>query len=132
PPNDGGESFGKGPVGTSGYFNRPAATAKAFVDGGLATGDLGYVDEAGFLYVVERRTDWILAGGENVYPSEVESVLSGMDGIREVGVVGKQDDQWGQSPVAFVVTDSPSITKEAIIAYAKKRLAKYKLPTAIY
>ncbi|HLR09520.1 MAG TPA: o-succinylbenzoate--CoA ligase [Bacillota bacterium] len=131
-PNEVGEIFVKGPMVTSGYFNKPAATAKAFVDGWLATGDLGYVDEAGFLYVVERRTDLIISGGENVYPSEVESVLSGMDGIREVGVVGKQDDQWGQSPVAFVVTDSPSITKEAIIAYAKKRLAKYKLPTAIY
>src|SRR5699024_205608 len=131
-PNEVGEIFVKGPMVTSGYFNKPAATAKAFVDGWLATGDLGYVDEAGLLYVVERRPDVILSGAVIVCSSEVESVFSGWDGIRKVGVFGNQVNQWGQYPVAFVVTDSPSITKEAINAYAKKRLAKYKLPRVIY
>ena len=89
------------------------------------------MDEAGFLYVVDRRTDLIISGGENIYPSEIESVLSGMDGIIEVGVVGMVDEIWGQVPVAFVVKDNETITKKEIISYAQEKLAGYKIPNKI-
>ncbi|WP_106496832.1 o-succinylbenzoate--CoA ligase [Lentibacillus sp. Marseille-P4043] len=127
-----GEIFVKGPMVTNGYFNKTEATLKSIHDGWLATGDLGYVDEEGFLYVVDRRKDLIISGGENIYPTEVESVLSGMTQISEVGVVGSDDDTWGQVPVAFIVAQDEKVTKEEIITYAKKRLAKYKLPKQIH
>ncbi|SET33443.1 2-succinylbenzoyl-CoA synthetase [Oceanobacillus limi] len=126
-----GEIYVKGPMVTKGYFKNKEATKKAFQEGWLATGDLGYVDEDGFLYVVDRRKDLIISGGENIYPSEVESVLAGMESIKEIGVVGKEDPTWGQIPVAFVVV-SNSVKQEEIKLYAKKRLAKYKVPKEIY
>src|SRR5699024_9822416 len=100
-----GEIYVKGPMVTKGYFNNEQATNKALIDGWLATGDLGYTDREGFLYVVDRRKDLIISGGENIYPTEVENVLSSMEGVQEVGVVGKADDKWGQVPVAFAVTE---------------------------
>ncbi|MGY0693215.1 o-succinylbenzoate--CoA ligase [Virgibacillus sp. FSP13] len=127
-----GEIFVKGPMVTNGYFNKTEATLKSIHDGWLATGDLGYVDKEGFLYVVDRRKDLIISGGENIYPTEVESVLSGMDQINEVGVVGGDDDTWGQVPVAFIVAQDEKVTEEEIINYAKTRLAKYKLPKQIH
>ncbi|MBP1969557.1 O-succinylbenzoic acid--CoA ligase [Virgibacillus natechei] len=126
-----GEILVKGPMVTKGYFNNSDATKKAVANGWLATGDLGYVDQSGFLYVVDRRKDLIISGGENIYPSEIESVLSGMDEVKEVGVVGKNDDTWGKVPVAFIVGNS-TLTEEACIAYAANYLAKYKLPKQIY
>ncbi|MEN1970293.1 o-succinylbenzoate--CoA ligase [Lentibacillus sp. N15] len=126
-----GEILVKGPMVTHGYFNQTQATKKAIHDGWLATGDLGYLDDDGFLYVVDRRNDLIISGGENIYPSEVESVLSGMDAISEIGVVGKLDANWGQVPVAFVVADG-TVTASDITKYAEQHLAKYKHPAAIY
>lgn len=127
-----GEVFVKGPMVTKGYLHNPVETEKVLQDGWLATGDLGYLDEDGFLYIVERRTDLIISGGENIYPSEIESVLTGMKEIQEVGVVGKQDEIWGQIPVAFIVTNSSTLTKEEIDAYAESYLAAYKRPKKIY
>lgn len=131
-PNEIGEIFVKGPMVTRGYFNNETATTKAFEDGWLSTGDLGYVDEEGYLYVVDRRKDLIISGGENIYPSEIESVLSGFEGIIEVGVAGRSDETWGQVPVAFVVVHDQSVTIEQILAYAKERLAAYKIPKEIH
>lgn len=127
-----GEVFVKGPMVTKGYLHNPIETEKALRDGWLATGDLGYLDEDGFLYIVERRTDLIISGGENIYPSEIESVLTGMMEIKEVGVVGKRDETWGQVPVAFVVTNTNTVTKQAISTYAAPYLAAYKRPKEIY
>src|SRR5699024_7333381 len=87
-----GEILVKGPKVTKAYFKNEAATKKSIQNGWLATGDLGYTDESGFLYVVDRRSDLIISGGENIYPSEIESVLSEMNQIEEIGVVGKEDD----------------------------------------
>lgn len=126
-----GEIYVKGPMVTHGYFNNEAATEQKIRNGWLATGDLGYLDEDGFLYVVDRRNDLIISGGENVYPSEVESVLSGMEQVAEIGVVGKRDENWGQVPVAFVVREG-HITAAEIMDYAAQHLAKYKHPKAIY
>lgn len=127
-----GEILVKGPMVTRGYYKNDLANKEAFHKGYLATGDLGYVDEEGFLYVVDRRDDLIISGGENIYPTEIEGVLSEMREIKEVAVVGQKDDYWGEVPVAFVVKSKPSVTEEEIIAYASKRLAKYKVPKFIY
>ncbi|MDY0405272.1 o-succinylbenzoate--CoA ligase [Virgibacillus sp. 179-BFC.A HS] len=126
-----GEIIVKGPMVTKGYYNREETNEKSFAGGWLATGDLGYLDEEGFLYVVDRRNDLIISGGENIYPTEVENALASMSGIREAGVVGKKSQQWGQVPVAFVALDNADLTKEKIIAYLKDLLAPYKIPKEI-
>lgn len=126
-----GEIFVKGPMVTEGYYKNEQANNRVFNDGWLATGDLGYVDEKGFLYVVERRTDLIISGGENIYPTEVENVIARLGEILEVGVIGVPDEKWGQVPVAFVVK-TDEISSELIISYAKQRLASYKLPKHIF
>lgn len=128
---DVGELFVKGPMVTQGYLNNETKTNKTITDGWLATGDLGYLDEEGFLFVVDRRKDLIISGGENIYPTEIESVLSSMDVIYEAGVAGKVDARWGQVPVAFVVKQKET-TVEAIFNYMEKKLARYKIPKEIY
>jgi len=127
-----GEIYVKGPMVTKGYYNNLTATTAAIHDHWLATGDLGYVDEEGFLYVMDRRSDLIISGGENVYPAEVEAVLTGMNHIKEVGVVGVDDDTWGQVPVAFVVKTQASVTAKELIDYAQQKLAMYKVPKQVY
>ncbi|MCT2535848.1 o-succinylbenzoate--CoA ligase [Aquibacillus koreensis] len=127
-----GEIFVKGPMVTPGYYQNDEANSKSFHNGWLATGDLGYLDNEGFLYVVDRRKDLIISGGENIYPAEIENVLLGMSGIVEAGVVGKDDEKWGQVPVAFVVKNENSLHESAVIAYCLEKLAKYKTPKHIY
>src|SRR5690625_731788 len=127
-----GEIYVKGPMVTKGYYNNLTATTAAIHDHWLATGDLGYVDEEGFLYVMDRRSDLIMSGGENVYPAEVEAVLTGMNHIKEVVVVGVDDDTWGQVPVAFVVKTQASVTAKELIDYAQQKLAMYKVPKQVY
>lgn len=126
-----GEVFVKGPMVTKGYYNADEKNKETFVDGWLKTGDLGYFDGEGFLYIVDRRSDLIISGGENIYPTEIESVLSDLLEIKEVGVVGMQDNKWGEVPVAFIVKDK-EITKEKILNFAQENLAKYKVPKKIY
>ncbi|WP_193065454.1 o-succinylbenzoate--CoA ligase [Oceanobacillus oncorhynchi] len=129
--NEVGEILVKGPMVTPGYYNRPEANEKSFLNGWLATGDVGYLDEEGFLYVVDRRSDLIISGGENIYPSEIENILLQIEGIREAGVTGLTDKEWGEIPVAFVVTDK-MITKEEILSFLKDKLARYKHPKEIH
>ncbi|WP_374067353.1 o-succinylbenzoate--CoA ligase [Paraliobacillus sp. JSM ZJ581] len=127
PPLVVGEIFVKGPMVTQGYYKQELVKQ----EGWLPTGDLGYLDEEGFLYVVDRRNDLIISGGENIYPAEVENVLLRIEGIVEAGVVGKEDAQWGKVPVAFVVVNQAfdlNIAKEE----CTKALAKYKVPKAFY
>ncbi|GAB3800602.1 o-succinylbenzoate--CoA ligase [Virgibacillus kimchii] len=133
PGEDGvGEILVKGPMVTTGYYKKEDANSKAFQDGWLATGDLGYTDEDGFLYVVDRRKDLIISGGENVYPSEIESVLAGMEGIKEAGVTGKENATWGKVPAAFIVKDDKLLTEADVLHYAKTKLADYKVPVIVY
>ncbi|KGP72035.1 o-succinylbenzoate--CoA ligase [Pontibacillus yanchengensis] len=128
-----GEIVVKGPMVTSGYYKRPEANEETIQDGWLFTGDLGYVDEEGFLYVVDRRKDMIISGGENIYPAEIEEVLLGVDSIKEVGVIGQDDDRWGEVPVAFVVLhEGVSLSTEEIYSHCVRALAKYKIPKMIY
>lgn len=128
--DDVGEIIVKGPMVTKGYFKNEAANKQTIIDGWLHTGDLGYLDEAGYLYVVDRRTDLIISGGENIYPSEIENALMKIPEIKEAGVIGVADDTWGEVPVAYVVLYE-SISKTDILAKLSKQLAKYKLPKKI-
>ncbi|WP_371414464.1 o-succinylbenzoate--CoA ligase [Jeotgalibacillus sp. R-1-5s-1] len=128
---DVGEIALNGPSVTSGYFNNRPATEKALQQGWLKTGDMGYLDQDGFLYVVDRRSDLIISGGENVYPAEIESVLMSHPAVREAGVAGKKDLDWGEVPVAFLVTNE-TCTEEELLRYCRERLAAYKTPKSIY
>lgn len=128
-----GEIIIKGPNVTAGYLNRPDATAEKIRDGWLYTGDIGHLDEDGFLYVLDRRSDLIISGGENIYPAEIEAVLLSHPSVQDAGVVGIDDEQWGQVPVVFLVTkegDYPC--EEALRQFCGERLAKYKVPKAFY
>lgn len=102
-PKEIGEICGKSPMMMAGYYNRPDLTQKAIVDGWLHTGDLGYVDEDGFLFLVDRMKDMIISGGVNVYPKDIEEVIIQHPQINQVAVIGVPDDKWGEVPVAAVV-----------------------------
>ena len=123
----------KGPSITAGYDHRPAATAAAIHNGWLSTGDLGYLDAEGYLYVLDRRSDLIVSGGENVYPAEIEAALLAHPDIEDAGVCGQPDPEWGQVPVAFVhLHPDRELSTEAILEYISTQLARYKLPRAVY
>ncbi|OIN66210.1 o-succinylbenzoate--CoA ligase [Exiguobacterium sp. KRL4] len=121
----------KGPTVMNGYFNNPEATTSTFTaDGYLKTGDLGRIDSDGYLYVLDRRSDLIISGGENVYPAEVEAALLSISGITEAGVVGRFDPTWGQVPVAFIVSQ---LEESSVRQQMEQLLAKYKCPvTYVY
>jgi long-chain acyl-CoA synthetase len=116
-----------------GYWREPEATALTMLpDGWLRTGDLGRLDEDGYLYLSDRLGDLIISGGENISAAEVESVLSQFVGVREVVVVGAPHDRWGEAPIAFVeVEDGQTVDPESLIAFARKRLAGYKVPAEV-
>ena len=129
-PDGVGEIVVKGPMVTKGYYKNENANKEAFQDGWLHTGDLGYLDEKGYLYVVDRRNDLIISGGENIYPSEIENALLKIPAIKEAGVTRMEDEIWGYVPVAYVVLQSP-ISEKEIIEHLKEHLAKYKIPKKI-
>lgn len=127
-----GEILVKGPMVISGYHNNPQANEQSFANGWLRTGDLGYIDHDGFLYVVDRRSDLIISGGENIYPSEVENCLLKIDGIKEAAIVGKRDDKWGEIPVAFIVKTKINLSNKMIKSQLESSLATYKIPKEIH
>ena len=114
----------------AGYSNRPAETAAALTaDGWLRTGDGGFVDGEGYLFLTDRVKDMIVSGGENVYPIEVEEVLSQHPGVADVTVIGVPDPRWGETVTALVIA-APGTrpAAEDLVAFARGRLAGYKLP----
>jgi acyl-CoA synthetase (AMP-forming)/AMP-acid ligase II len=124
-----GEIVLRGPKVFKGYWRDPEATARAFAGGWFHTGDIGIVDEDGYVFIVDRLKDMIVSGGENIAGSEVERVLYEHDAVLEAAVVGRQDEKWGEVPVAFVVLRAgQSVTAEELIAHCASRLAKYKVP----
>jgi O-succinylbenzoic acid--CoA ligase len=128
-----GEILLRGKNVTPGYEGRPEETAKAWRNGWFHTGDIGRLDEEGYLYVLDRRNDLIISGGENVYPAEVEAALLSYPQVEEAGVIGQPDEQWGQVVAAFVKPRSgATLNEEELIAYCQDRLARYKLPRKIY
>lgn len=131
-PGEVGEVWLRGPGVTPGYWNQPEATAAAFVDGWLRTGDAARQDEDGVYFLVDRWKDMYITGGENVYPAEVEAALHELEGVRDVAVVGVPDARWGESGCAFVVlAPGASLDAAAITAFCGRRLAGYKRPSAV-
>src|SRR5262245_52026186 len=115
-----------------GYWNKPEATAKAVVDGWFYTGDAGYFDKDGYLYIHDRVKDMIVSGGENIYPAEVENALMSHPAIADVAVIGVPDDRWGETVKAIVVPKAgPAPEPSDIIAFARARLAHFKCPTSV-
>lgn len=125
-----GEILVKGPNITKGYWRREEATQRAFTEGWFHTGDQGYMDEDGFLFVLDRRSDLIISGGENVYPAEIENILLSHHAVVDAGVIGIEDEKWGQVPYAFIVLNR-KISLEQLINYCQERLARYKVPKGI-
>jgi long-chain acyl-CoA synthetase len=124
-----GEIGIKGDVVMKGYWNQPELTAETLKNGWLHTGDLGYMDEEGYIFLVDRKKDMIITGGENVYSTEVEQVLAKHQGIEEVSVIGVPDHQWGEKVVAVVVEKKGHVTKdEELITFCRDWLAGYKIP----
>jgi fatty-acyl-CoA synthase len=129
-PRVSGEVITRGPNIMKGYWNNPEATAAAIdTEGWFHTGDVGYLDEDGFLYIADRLKDMVISGGENVYPAEVESVLYDHPAIGEVAVIGLPDEQWGEAVVAIAaLREGATIDLEELRSFAAERLARYKLP----
>jgi long-chain acyl-CoA synthetase len=117
----------------AGYYNRPEETSATITpEGWLRTGDGGYVDEDGYLFLTDRIKDMIVSGGENVYPVEVEEVLSQHPDVVEVAVIGVRDEQWGEAVKALVVPRPGAAPDEQeLVAFARERLAGYKLPRSV-
>ncbi|GAA5125530.1 AMP-binding protein [Pseudonocardia adelaidensis] len=125
-----GEIVVRGPNVTPGYWDNTEATAAAFDDAGwFHSGDIGYFDADGYLYIVDRLKDMIISGGENVYPAEVEQALWDLSTLADVAVVGRPDERWGEAVVAVVAPhDGADVTLEQIRGHAAAKLARYKLP----
>ena len=134
PAGEAGEVWTRSAQNTPGYAGQPAATAELLTaDGWLRTGDGGYLDSGGYLYLTDRLKDMIVTGGENVYPAEVEAVLGGHRDVAEVTVIGLPDPRWGESVTAVVVPRAGSGLRPAdVVAYTVGRLASYKRPRAAF
>lgn len=132
-PNEAGELILKGPSYSSGYFNNPEATQAAVDDSGFFhTGDLAYYDEEGYFYIVDRKKDMFISGGENVYPAEIEKVLYQHPAVHMCAVIGLPDAKWGETGKACVVLKpGQSVTEAELLKFMKDRLAKYKVPKSV-
>jgi fatty-acyl-CoA synthase len=113
------------------YWGDAAATAAAFVEGWFRTGDVGHLDAKGELWIVDRRKDVIISGGENIYPAELEAVLLACPAVREAAVVARPDPRWGEVPVAVIVRAAPTLDAAAVQALFEGRLARFKHPRAV-
>jgi acyl-CoA synthetase (AMP-forming)/AMP-acid ligase II len=123
-----GEIAGRGPILMSGYYKRPDLTREAVVDGWLRSGDLGYVDSEGYLYLVDRKKDMIISGGINVYPKDIEEVATAHPAVREAAVFGAFSEKWGETPVAAVILSRPgAATAEELKEWINARVgARYQ------
>lgn len=127
-PGEPGELLLAGSCVMKEYWRDPESTAKTLRDGWLHTGDVATVDEDGYFRIVDRSKDMIISGGINIYPAEVESVLSAHPDVVEVAVIGVPDPTWGETPVACVVSSNPDLDLEALTDFSKDLLARYKQP----
>jgi long-chain acyl-CoA synthetase len=128
-----GEICVEGPQVMRGYWNRPDETAKVMLDGGvLRTGDIGYMDEQGYVFIEDRKKDMVLVSGFNVYPNEVEGVAVTHPGVLEVAAVAQPDERAGEVVALFVVKKDPSLTEEDVIEHCRKSLTGYKVPKRVY
>jgi fatty-acyl-CoA synthase len=112
------------------YWNKPEASRDSFVDGDwFKTGDMGYVDEDGFLFVADRIKDMIISGGENIYPAEIEQIIFELDGVTGVALIGVPDEKWGEVPWAILtMAGDAAVTLEQVRDHLDNRVARYKMP----
>ncbi len=127
-----GEIICRSPLASEGYYKNPQATEAAFRDGWFHTGDLGYFDEQGYLYVVGRKKDMVKSGGISIYPLEIESVLYSHPDVSEAAVIGVPDAEWGEAVKALVVLkEGAALRGEELIPFCRERLAAYKVPKSV-
>jgi fatty-acyl-CoA synthase len=126
-----GEIVYRAPTLMSGYWNNPAATAEAFAGGWFHSGDLVRMDEDGYVWVVDRKKDMIISGGENIYCAEVENVLASHPGIVEVAVIGRAHEKWGEVPIAVAAVTDDQLRLDDLDEFLTERLARYKHPKAL-
>mgnify|MGYP006206937081 FL=1 len=132
PIGDAGEICIRGPQVMEGYWQRPAETAEAISpDGWFRSGDIGYFDEDGYIYIEDRKKDMIIVSGFNVYPNEIENVVVELDGVLEAAAIGLPDERSGEIVKIFVVRKTESITEQNIIDHCKANLTGYKRPRII-
>ncbi|SFP80842.1 Acyl-CoA synthetase (AMP-forming)/AMP-acid ligase II [Amycolatopsis rubida] len=132
PPGATGEIRTRGAHVSAGYWRNPEATAETFADGWAHTGDVGCLDEHGYLFILDRRKDMIITGGFNVYPREIENVVAELPGIREVAVVGAPDERWGEAITAFVSAEpGNAVSADGVLAHCRARLGGYKVPKKV-
>jgi long-chain acyl-CoA synthetase len=127
-----GELCVRGPQVMLGYWNRPDETAKVMVGDWLRTGDIGRMDEGGFVYIEDRKKDMILVSGFNVYPNEIESVIAAHPGVLEVAAVAQDDERSGEAVALFIVRKDPNLTEQQLIDYSRQQLTGYKVPRHVY
>jgi fatty-acyl-CoA synthase len=126
-----GEIVYRAPTLMSGYWNNPTATAEAFAGGWFHSGDLVRMDDEGYVWVVDRKKDMIISGGENIYCAEVENVLAGHPGIVEVAVIGRTHEKWGEVPIAVAAVTDAALRLDELDEFLTERLARYKHPKAL-
>ena len=127
-----GEIICQSPLATHGYYKNPEATNASFRDGWFYTGDLGYFDEEGYLFVAGRKKDMVKSGGISIYPLEIESVIYSHPAILEAAVIGVPDTQWGEAVKAVVVVKPESgLGAEELLRFCKERLSAYKVPKSV-
>ena len=132
PPGETGEIVTRSGLVMKGYWRNSEATAKTLKNGWLHTGDVGYMDESGYLFIMDRSKDMIISGGENIYPREIEEVLIRHPAVREVAVVGVPDPKWGEAVKAVVsLVEGRSATEDELIAFCKDHIASYKKPKSL-
>lgn len=132
PPNQAGELVMRGPNVMQSYWNRPDATKEAFAGGWFHSGDIARMDEKGFLYIVDRKKDMFISGGENVYPAEVENAIYEIPEVGEAAVIGLPDAKWGEVGCAVVsLKPGKSATEQSIVEFLKSRLARFKVPRKV-
>jgi acyl-CoA synthetase (AMP-forming)/AMP-acid ligase II len=113
------------------YWNRPDATEEAFEGDWFKTGDIAEIDDDGFVYIKDRIKDMIISSGENVYPAEVEAVIQTHPAVREVAVIGKDDDKWGETVHAVIVASQADLSEQAILDHCQGELSRYKQPRVV-
>jgi len=132
PAGEQGEIVVRGANVMLGYYKRPAETAEALRGGWLHTGDVGYRDEDGYLFITDRIKDMIIKGGYNIYPSEIEGCLEEHPGVGEVSVIGIADEKYGEEIAAFIVKmPGQELDEEAVIEYAKSKMTPFKAPSQV-
>ncbi len=132
PTGEVGEIVIKGRMVMKGYWNNPSATQKSVIDGWMHTGDAGYTDEEGYLFIYDRVKDMIVSGGENIYPAEVENALFAHPAVADAAVIGVPDEKWGEAVKAIIVLkDGMSATEQEIREFVRTKIAGYKVPKSV-